>query len=282
MNRHPHGEIRGPITVHLRKMPTDRSAPCSLAFMQHRNLARVAFYGTLTIALTILVTKAQALVLPAGLSSQIGHNSEALCFALLVCLSIEFVRPWGQRIGRPWAVAFGGAVLMWAGAWLLLQTDWSSSIVTLNEAMIGAGFLLIYVTIPRPFRLWPLALAGIAAFIVVFFDTSFVLDQAESLVPLLLAPIALDLVDRTILDPEQPDRPIRRTIWIATLFVIGFGFMALAPSARENLDSSLNLAIDYGQRAAEAYWGWILIHAYLGYIIGKTRPRVRSAATASR
>lgn len=247
-----------------------------MSFMNTRRLLQVAYYPVLTLALVALVVKAQSLVLPAGLSSQIGHNSEALCFALLVCASIDFVRPWASRIGRPWLVASAGALFLWVGAWLLLQTDWPSSVVTLNEAMVGAGFLLLYITIPRPFRMWPLAFTAILALIVVFFDTAFVLDQAESLIPFLIAPIALDYADRTILEPAQPNRPARRVAWIAALIVLGVGFMLLAPSAREDLDSGANLAIDYGQRAAESYWGWIIIHVYYGYI----RDRSNRAASA--
>lgn len=232
---------------------------------------RWTYYLLLSAGLVILMSRAQAHVLPAGLASQIGHNSEALLFALLVSASVEFVLPWGRRVGQPWVISAAGAVLLWVGAWLLLQTGWTSSVVTLNEPIIGAGLVLLYITIPRPFRLWPAVFLATAAFIVIFFDTAFVLDQAESLVPFLIAPLALDVFDRCLLDPSQRDRPQLRLTWIGILFAVGISFMLLAPSARDDLGSSLNLAIDYGQRASEAYWGWILVHAYLGFLVGRDR-----------
>lgn len=247
--------------------------------MSSRTLPRIGAYLLVTVALLVLVTKVHAQVLPSGLAGQIGHNSESLLFALLVCASIEFVRPWASSIGRPWVITVAGALALWAIAWALLQTGWTSSVVTLNEPIVAAGFLLLYITIPRPFRLWPVAFAVILAFIVIFFDTAFVLDQAESLVPFLIAPIALDAVDRTILEPDQPDRNGLRIVWIGALLVIGLGFMALAPGAREDLGSGLNLAIDYGHRASEAYWGWILVHVHFAYV-ARTSNRRRTAAAA--
>lgn len=242
--------------------------------MSTRVKAQVAFYALVAVGLLILVTKAQERALPDGLSSQLGHNSEALCFALLVGLSIEVVRPWARRINREWTVATLGALVLAGAAWGLLQTEWSPTIVTLNEPILGAAFLLIYMTIPRPFRWWPLAFAVVLAGIVVFFDTRFVLDQAESLVPLLIAPLALDAIDRTILEPELPDRPTLRVGWIIALAAVAVTFMIAAPGARESLSSGLDLAIDYGHRAAEAYWGWILVHLYFGFVNSPARRRL--------
>ena len=237
--------------------------------MSSRVARSAMFYGVLTLALVILMTKAQTHVLPAGLASQIGHNSETLLFAILVCLEIQFFRPWARAHRAPWMPTVLVAGALFLVAYLLLQTGWTSSVVTLNEPIVAAGFVLLYIMLPRPFRLAPLVSLAILAFIVVFFDTAFVLDQAESLVPFLLAPLALDVFDRTILEPDQPDRPILRLVWIGILLAVGLAFMALAPWAREDLQGALRYGIDYGQRASEAYWGWILVHAYFAYVLGR-------------
>ncbi|WP_418276072.1 hypothetical protein ACNHYB_14600 [Isoptericola jiangsuensis] len=226
------------------------------------------FYGVLTVALLALVTKAHALVLPAGLASQVGHNSEALLFALLVCAEVQFFRPWARRTARPWFWTVLVAAVMFLAAYLLLHSGWTSTLVTLNEPIFGAALVLLYVMVPRPFRLAPVVSIVVLAFVVVAFDTALVLDQAESLVPFMLAPLAFDVFDRTILEPEQPDRPSLRVLWIVLLLAVGLTFMLLAPWAREDLQGWLRYGIDYGQRASEAYWGWVLVHVYFGYVLG--------------
>lgn len=238
------------------------------------------FYAVMLLGVAALASKAHTLVLPGGLASQVGHNSEALLFAALVAAQIQFLRPALLGSRWRWPIALGVAGVHFLSAFALLQTGWTSSVVTLNEPIVGAGFLMLYIMWDRPLRLAPLVSLAVLAFVVVFFDTAFVLDQAESLVPFMLAPLALDVFDRTILEPEQPDRRVLRTVWIGVLFAIGIGFMILAAWAREDLQGWFRLAIDYGHRASEAYWGWILIHAYFGYWLG-LKARARPTAPLS-
>ena len=126
----------------------------------------------------------------------------------------------------------------------------------------------------------PVSLAVLAG-IVIFFDTTLVLDQAESLVPLALAPLALDVFDRTILEPDRPDRPLLRAVWMAGLVVFALAAMALAPWARDDLEGFVPLGIDYAQRAAEAYWGWLLLHVFFAYWLTRKRDRSGASAAAS-
>lgn len=232
---------------------------------------RSSFYGVLTLALVVLVTRSQHSFLPEGLASQIGHNSEALLFALLVCAGFEVRTSLREGHRRPvlWAA---GALLVVLGV-LLVQSDLTSSVRTLNEPLIGGGLVLAYTTLPRSPRVGLGFALVVLAFIVVFFDTALVLDQAESLVPLLLAGPALDVVDLTILQPEAEARPGLRWAWMAGLACVAIGFMVTAPWAREDLAGPLRLGIDYGQRAAEAYWGWILVHGYFGVWLEAARRR---------
>src|SRR6185436_1213308 len=116
-------------------------------------------------------------------------------------------------------------------------------------------------------------------FIAIFFDSTFVLDQAESLVPLALAGPALDIFDRTILRPQLPDTPGLRLLWMALLLVAAVGLIFAAHWARQDLHGSLRYAIDYAQRAAEAYWGWLIIHTFFSYWLGS---RWRDATPTTR
>ncbi len=124
---------------------------------------------------------------------------------------------------------------------------------------------------PRPIRYPWLIAAGVLAFVVVFFDTAFVLDQAESLVMILLAPVALDVMDRFILEGPEHDHPMRRWLWCGFLLVLVAGFAVAARLVRVDLAGFVDYAVDYGQRASEAYTGWLLVHLYFGLWLGRQR-----------
>ncbi|UYM06543.1 hypothetical protein [Solicola gregarius] len=229
----------------------------------------VVFYVAVFALFALIVGKQLSTILPAGVASQIGHNSESLCFALLVCAMIQFLRPARLSAAQRWGVSAAIAVGCIAVGWLLVLSDLPSNVATLNEPIIAAGVLALYLQLERPLR-WPSAYAAaVLAFIVVLFDTELVLNQAESLVLILLAPIGLDVMDRMVLAGRAYDVPIRRHLWCAALVVFALAMMALAPWAREDLSGALRLGIDYAHRAAEAYWGWLLVHLYFSYWLGR-------------
>jgi hypothetical protein len=161
-------------------------------------------------------------------------------------------------------------VLYAFGWWMEYHSGWSSDYYTYSESFYGAGLLTIYVQPRRPFRmgLWvtPAVLVGI----VVFFHTGFVLDQSEDLVMFLLGPVAFDLFDRRILDRTARDQPRLRAGWCATLVVWWFVMWRLAHAVRPDLHGPVDYGIDYAYRAAEAYWGFVLIHFYFSYWLGRS------------
>lgn len=227
------------------------------------------FLGSLGILLLVLVTGLQYLVLPSGLAGRIGHNSEALAFALVTAGVIHAYRHRLERAESVKRLLVPTAFALAVTGLLLQRTGWASSVVTLNESLLGVAFVSLYLCLPRARLLAGcVALATLTA-IIVFFDTNFVLDQAESLVPLVIAPLSLDLFDRTVLQPRLQDRPWLRTLWMVALVAIALGAMVAAQWARQDLHGPLRMGIDYAQRAAEAYWGWLLIHFYFSVWLGK-------------
>ncbi|MFD5213470.1 hypothetical protein [Microbacterium sp. NPDC058345] len=232
----------------------------------------LVFYAVVVVALLVLVFRLQYLVVSEGLGARIGHNSEALGLVLLICLLVQYVRPWAQRSARLLRTLLILAALV--GVYLILHFAVPiTSVSTLDECFSGAAYIWVYMMVPKRFRVAPAWALVILAVIIVFFHTQFVLEQAESLIPLLIAPIALDIMDRTILDPDLPDRRVRRIVWMIVLALVGLTFMMVAPWARDDLDSVFTLFIDYGQRASESYWAWILVHAYFGFFV---TPRLRA------
>src|SRR4051812_43867572 len=107
-----------------------------------RNRA-VAFYVVMAAALVLLVTKAQLLILPEGIGTQIGHNSEAFLFAILVCGQIQFLRGRLRTVPLILGMVAVGGLLVGFGL-LLRASDLGPTIKTLNEPIVGAGFILLY------------------------------------------------------------------------------------------------------------------------------------------
>ena len=159
----------------------------------NRTSARVAiFYVVMAVGLLVLVTKFQANFLPSGLSSQIGHNSEALVLAIVVAAEIQLLR--GRRRTPALLAAMVVVAVALIGLGLLLKdADFRSSIVTLNEPLIGSGFVLLYLCLPRSRATAITVAVLVALYVVIFYNTDFVVAQAESLVAIALAGPALDI-----------------------------------------------------------------------------------------
>jgi hypothetical protein len=105
-------------------------------------------------------------------------------------------------------------------------------------------------------------------------------------VMLLLGPLAFDLFDRRILDRSAPDRPGLRLGWVLSLAAAWFVLWRLAKLVRPDLSGPIDYGIDYGYRAAEAYWGILLVHVYFSYWLGRSwldrRPNAADPEVASR
>jgi hypothetical protein len=235
--------------------------------MNRVSVRSVIFYVLTGAVLVILMTKTQQHLLPASLARQIGHNSESFLFALLVAAEIQILRPVPRGVGRLVGIVGGAAVLFALGAFVF-YSDLPATVVTLNEPLLGAGFVLLYLGLPRSRATGLAAFLVTVVFVAIFFHTGFVLDQAESLVPLAMTGLALDVFDRTILQPDAEDEPGLRALWMVILVATAIALIPAAAWARPNPEGFLRLTIDYLQRAAEAYWGWLLIHAFFSYWLG--------------
>lgn len=244
--------------------------------MSHIGVRILTFYAVVALALLVLMLKLQYLVVSESLGARIGHNSEVLGLVLLFCALVQFARPWAShpvRISRIVVVFFA----LVAGYVVLHLFVTAPTVSTLDECFSGAAYVWLYMMIPKRFRSVPAVIVIVLLVLIVFFNTEFVVEQAESLIPLLIAPLALDVFDKTILDPTLPDRRVLRLVWMLILAVIGFVFMAAAPGARQDLDGWFAYLIDYGQRASEAYWAWIIVHLYFGWVLP---PKLRHGAVA--
>jgi hypothetical protein len=143
------------------------------------------------------------------------------------------------------------------GAGLLLLAVPEPRVRTLNEAVLAAGVLLPYCAV-RP-RRTALALVSpvVVAVAVVFFDTTAVRLQAESIVAVALAPIGLDVLARWVLAPEARARLLPAVLWTVLLLLFPVVLMA----ARSwDLGTAAHAAVVYAERGTEAFWGLAALH----------------------
>ncbi|GAA0987526.1 hypothetical protein ENKNEFLB_00777 [Nocardioides aquaticus] len=223
------------------------------------------FYVVCVGLLVVTMAKLLTYVLPGGLAAQLGNYGESVLYAVIVAATIQVARRHRPPTSRSWLVAGAFAVVCVGLAIALRQSTLPPGVRTLTEPLVAGGLTALYVNLRRPVR-WPLAWSAVVVTVVlVFFDTEIVLEQSEAFGFLVLAPICLDIVDRSILDPVQPDRPARRLAWCASLAVLAAVALLAAYAVRPDLSGPVEHGIDYLHRAAEAYWGWILIHLYLGF-----------------
>ena len=231
----------------------------------------VVFFAALLAVAAMINWKVFADFLPGTLSTEIGHNREALGLALLLCPIIQWFRPWAARQRSPMLLAVALAVVLYGfGWWMENRSGWTSDYFTYSESFYGAALLTVYVQPRRPMRWGLWVTPAMVVLIVVFFKTGWVLDQAEDLVMLLLGPLAFDLFDRRILDRSAPDRPGLRLAWVVSLVATWFVLWRLAALVRPDLSGPFDYGVDYGYRAAEAYWGIFLVHVYFSYWLGRS------------
>jgi hypothetical protein len=165
-------------------------------------------------------------------------------------------------------MAICGVVLVVLGL-SLREAALPGTLTTLNEPVIGAGFLLFYLCLPRSRTTAVLATVSVTLCIAVLFNTTFVLDQAESLVPLVLAGPAIDIFDPRLLGGDSAGSKALWVAWMVTLTLLAVVFIPLGAWARaEDLGASAETTIDYLRRAIEGYWGWLFVHAYFAFWLG--------------
>jgi hypothetical protein len=209
--------------------------------------------------------------LPTRLATEIGHNREALGLALIMVPVIRWFRPWAARQRHPMLPAVLLAAVLYGFAWWMLhESGWSSDYYTYSESFFGAAFITVYIQPRRPARWGLLVTPAVLLLMIVLHDAGWVLDQLEDLVMIMLAPLAFDLFDRRILDRSAPDRPGLRLGWCVGLVAVWFALWRLAAVVRPDLHGPVDHTIDWGYRAAEAYWGILLIHVHFSYWLGRS------------
>ncbi|WP_028644878.1 hypothetical protein [Nocardioides sp. URHA0020] len=219
----------------------------------------VAFIVVEAAVLLAIVTGLLPHLLPAGLATQVGHNSESFALAILLSCTVLWQRRRPDDGGRWWTAGMAAtAVALGVLGLLLLGLDGAPRLKTLNEPVFAAALLVPYCAV-RPRSRW-LATTSLVVLVltVALFGTDLVRLQAECVVALILAPVGLDLVARWMLARQVSDSVAAAWVWTAFLFLTPFALMALKPL---DLGSFLDATVLYAARGNEAFWGLALVHA---------------------
>lgn len=215
------------------------------------------------VVLVLIVNQVLRHVLPQGLATQIGHNSESFILAALLTLQLVWLRSIApRRAAREtgWEVAALVVVVavLLALVAVVLDLNGNPRLKTLNEPVFAAAVLMVYLAV-RP-RSRSLAVFSLVALVVTvaFFHTDVVRLQAECLVALVLAPVGFDLAAPWILRPGLRHSRLPAVLWTGFLLLAPFALMGL-----KHVDlpgDFLDAAVLYAARGNEAFWGLFLVH----------------------
>lgn len=228
--------------------------------------------GGLLLLLAAVVTGVTGRVLPSPLASKVGYNSEGYLFASVLIPWVYYLarHPWSRR--RVQVSGLLGALWLVVG-WGLLNSSLPSAIKTLNEPALALGIVLPYVALRRPFAGWvPLTLVcscltaiGLGMLAarpdpgVPMGQDNWVIYLGEGVFLVLLAIVALDLVERWMLDPSaRPLTGVWRGVFYAMLVATPIMVSAIGMSARVD-DQWHNMTLNYLGRVHESFVGVFLL-----------------------
>jgi hypothetical protein len=189
---------------------------------QRSTVLGLVFYLGLSLLMATILLNIFGELIPPAIAVRIDYNSEGYIAALLLALWIQFVRP--RLCGRAWQwpVTIAAALALVALGLLLLNSQLPSRFRTLNEPMLALALVITYVQVRRPLppRLAVGLSTAVLAVTVTLSRSEYVTLLAELLGLALLVPLALDVIDRGILDPHQPTSRRLRYGWYTLLVLI--------------------------------------------------------------
>lgn len=239
--------------------------------MDKGRILSAVYYGGLVLLLVLIVTGSLADLVPV-IGGHVSRNSEGLLIALLISAWIEFVRPAIALSSREWMLTAAAAAGCLACALLLLVDGVPTSLRTLNEAFFALVVLLPYVQLTRPLPR-PAWVVPVVAVVVPVLgaDSGVAVTLAETFAFLLLIPLALDVGDRSILEPERARNLPLVAGWLLLVIAVPVVLHLVRPDNPENLLEEL---ARYLSRTTEAYVAVVCLHVYFSFL----RPAVRDTS----
>ena len=247
--------------------------------MRSARALSVVYYGGLLLLIALIVAQRLDALLPDSLARHVSRNNEGLVLGLLLSAWIQFVRDRleGPRARLIVAASSVGSLLIAA---LLLLDGVPPTLRTLNESFFALAVLVPYVQISRPLpaAAWALPLVALIA-PVLGADSGIAVTLAETFAFLLLVPLALDLGDRSILEPQHRRRTVVVVAWLAIVVLVPVVLHLLRPEDPQNVAEEV---LRYLSRTTEAYVAVVLLHLYFSFLRpAATRHSRRTGALAT-
>jgi len=240
----------------------------------------IAFYAILGALLLAIVTGLVAASVPAGLAGRIARNSEAVFYVLAISAWIQFGLPAARaRRWLPVVVAVAFVVIGLA----LIASSLPSRIRTLNEPAIAIGVMVLYTAVRRPLPRWAVIASVVTPIVLIVIgmalaepapgalmeDSNVLLQQAEMLVLVLLSVLALDVVDKGILDRQARTVPALRWTFYAALVAVPMIVVAVGGQARVGADVG-HMVLNLLGRTHEGFLGTLLMCLYFAVGLHRT------------
>lgn len=244
--------------------------------MRRDRVAEIVFYGGLLLLMTAILLQFLDELLPAGLATRVAFNSEGYTLALILGAWIQFARPRLTGDRRAWAITPAAGLACSAIGLALLASDLPSRFRTLNETFLAVAVAVLYLQVRRPLPRWvPIAISGgIFAVVVLFSQTALITGLAEMLAVLILLPLAVDVFDPEILNPDAPAPRALRYGFYAALAIVPTTFMALERTV--DVGGVFGAATRYGVRMHEGFVGVLLLVVFFAVLRGLRNREVTS------
>lgn len=232
----------------------------------------VVVSGGLLLLLAAVVTGVTSRILPSPLASKVGYNSEGYLFASVLIPWVYYLARHPRSRRRAHVSGLLGALWLVAG-WGLLNSSLPSAIKTLNEPALALGIVLPYVALRRPFAGWVPPTLVCSCLIAIGLgmltarpdagvpmgQDNWVIYLGEGVFLVLLTVVALDLVERWMLDASAWPLPRAwRGVFYAMLVATPIVVSAMGSSARVG-DLWHNMTLNYLGRVHESFVGVFLV-----------------------
>jgi len=241
----------------------------------------IAFYGGLVLLLSLIMTHLLGAVLPSALATKVGYDSEGFFIALFLTAWIQFGLPALASSRRRWGWTVGLGVLFLIIGVVMLAVPMPGSVKTLNEGAFAVALLIPYTSVRRPLPSWaPWVSAVVVVFVAVVVTlqpASLVVNLAETLVALALAPVGFDLADRQILHPSRPSPRAWRAVWYLTIVFVPTLVVLLGTADRAGPGVVAHV-LHYLGRGREGFVGIVLTMGFLSTVVAPSRPRLSPLA----
>ncbi len=248
--------------------------------VKSRTALAVAYYGALVTLVATIMFEVLPRILLDLIAGRISRNSEGIVLVLILSVWIQFARPRLKGTPREWPVTVTVGLVCLGIGLLLFFTDPINRVKTLNETFLAAALLIPYVQLARPVPRWiPLVCSGGVLLLVLFGNENATITlMAEALGALIMTTIALDVIDRGILDETARTLLPVRLAW--------YGFLLLGPAVfwqtdnGASLDGGLGEVIAYAGRTTEVFLCLLALELYFTVGLGRTGNRAAAQPTA--